>query len=241
MKALLGAERVIARDFERTDLFCACQPIEEVARTGHDSIRFGALKPVGLSDPRTGRRPWAAVQLRAENPMRTSYNLVGFQTNLTWPEQRRVFRMKATKVDGIYDADPVSHPDAKKFDTITYKDVLARGLKVMEGDDNPLLAPALGSVTRRGRASVEEVADDIGCTPDEAVSLLDTLCDWASIRQDQGPEGLSRKERDELPLVYETLRRDANLLTEYDRGHAGRRRAASRRRGHLLARLRGAL
>jgi len=89
----------------------------------------------------------------------------------------------------------------------------------MEGDDNPLLAPALGSVTRRGRASVEEVADDIGCTPDEAVSLLDTLCDWASIRQDQGPEGLSRKERDELPLVYETLRRDANLLTEYDRGH----------------------
>lgn len=93
MEALLGAERVIARDFERTDLFCACQPIEEVARTGHDSIRFGALKPVGLSDPRTGRRPWAAVQLRAENPMRTSYNLVGFQTNLTWPEQRRVFRM----------------------------------------------------------------------------------------------------------------------------------------------------
>jgi regulator of sigma E protease len=89
----------------------------------------------------------------------------------------------------------------------------------MEGDDDPLLAPALGSVMRRGRASAEEVADDIGCTPDEAVGLLDTLCDWASIRQDQGPAGLGGKERDELPLVYETLRRDANLLTEYDRGH----------------------
>ena len=93
MDALLSAERVIARDFEQRDLFCACQPVEEVGRTGHDSLRFGALKPVGLTDPRTGRRPWAAVQLRAENEARAAYNLVGFQTNLTWPEQRRVFRL----------------------------------------------------------------------------------------------------------------------------------------------------
>ena len=93
MDALLSAERVIARDFERADLFCACQPVEEVARTGRDSLRFGALKPVGLTDPRTGRRPWAAVQLRAETSSRAAYNMVGFQTNLTWPEQRRVFRM----------------------------------------------------------------------------------------------------------------------------------------------------
>lgn len=93
VRALLEAERVIARDFEQADLFCACQPIEEVARTGFDSLRFGALKPVGLTDPRTGRRPWAAVQLRAESEGRAAYNLVGFQTNLTWPEQRRVFRM----------------------------------------------------------------------------------------------------------------------------------------------------
>ena len=93
MDALLSAERVIARDFEQADLFCACQPVEEVARTGRDSLRFGALKPVGLTDPRTGRRPWAAVQLRAETSSRAAYNMVGFQTNLTWPEQRRVFRM----------------------------------------------------------------------------------------------------------------------------------------------------
>lgn len=93
MDALLSAERVIARDFEQADLFCACQPVEEVARTGRDSLRFGALKPVGLTDPRTGRRPWAAVQLRAETASRAAYNMVGFQTNLTWPEQRRVFRM----------------------------------------------------------------------------------------------------------------------------------------------------
>lgn len=90
---LVGAERVVLKDFERRDLFQACQPAEEVARTGHDAIRFGAMKPVGLTDPRTGRRPWAAVQLRAENAEGTAYNLVGFQTNLTFGEQRRVFRM----------------------------------------------------------------------------------------------------------------------------------------------------
>ena len=88
---LVDADRVLARDFEQSDLFCACQPVEEVARTGHDTLRHGALKPVGLIDPRTGRRPWAVVQLRAENSSQTAYNLVGFQTNLTWPEQRRVF------------------------------------------------------------------------------------------------------------------------------------------------------
>lgn len=90
---LLAAERIIAKDFESRDLFQACQPIEEIARAGRDAPRFGTLKPVGLTDPRTGRRPWAALQLRAEDACGQSYNLVGFQTNLTFPEQRRVFRM----------------------------------------------------------------------------------------------------------------------------------------------------
>lgn len=91
--ALLEADRVILKDFETKDLFSACQPIEEVARAGFDAPRFGALKPVGLTDPRTGERPWAVVQLRAENRDATAYNLVGFQTNLTFAEQRRVFSM----------------------------------------------------------------------------------------------------------------------------------------------------
>ncbi|WP_143412121.1 methylenetetrahydrofolate--tRNA-(uracil(54)-C(5))-methyltransferase (FADH(2)-oxidizing) TrmFO [Arabiibacter massiliensis] len=93
IEALVTAERVIRRDFETRELFQACQPIEEIARKGHDAPRFGTLKPVGLTDPRTGRRPWAALQLRAEDAHGESYNLVGFQTNLTFPEQRRVFRM----------------------------------------------------------------------------------------------------------------------------------------------------
>lgn len=90
---LVNARRVITKDFEQRELFQACQPVEEVARKGVDTLRFGALKPVGLVDPRTGRRPWAAVQLRAENADATAYNLVGFQTNLAWGEQERVFRM----------------------------------------------------------------------------------------------------------------------------------------------------
>lgn len=93
IEALTTADRVILKDFERRDLFQACQPAEEVARTGRDAIRFGAMKPVGLTDPRTGRRPWAAIQLRAENAEGTAYNMVGFQTNLTFTEQKRVFRM----------------------------------------------------------------------------------------------------------------------------------------------------
>ena len=93
IEALVAADRVIKRDFETRDLFQACQPIEEIARKGLDAPRFGTLKPVGLTDPRTGRRPWAALQLRAEDACGMSFNLVGFQTNLTFPEQRRVFRM----------------------------------------------------------------------------------------------------------------------------------------------------
>ena len=92
-RELVAAERVVLRDFESKDLFQACQPIEEIARKGFDAPRFGPLKPVGLTDPATGRRPWAALQLRAEDAHGESYNLVGFQTNLTFAEQKRVFRM----------------------------------------------------------------------------------------------------------------------------------------------------
>ena len=91
--ALVEARRVTAKDFERRELFAACQPAEEIARTGPDALRFGPLKPVGLTDPRTGQRPWAVVQLRPENRAKTAYNLVGFQTNLAFGEQERVFRL----------------------------------------------------------------------------------------------------------------------------------------------------
>lgn len=91
--ALIEARRVVLKDFETTDLFQGCQPVEEVARKGYKSLCFGIMKPVGLTDPRTGCRPFAVVQLRKENLSGSAYNLVGFQTNLTFSEQKRVFSL----------------------------------------------------------------------------------------------------------------------------------------------------
>ncbi len=92
-EALLAAERLAVKDFDRADLFDGCQPVEEIAAGGPQSLCFGPLRPVGLHDPRTGQRPHAVVQLRQENAAATLYGLVGFQTRLKWGEQKRVFRM----------------------------------------------------------------------------------------------------------------------------------------------------
>jgi methylenetetrahydrofolate--tRNA-(uracil-5-)-methyltransferase len=90
--AILGAEVLPLRDFEAGLFFEGCLPIEEMARRGLDTLRFGPMKPVGLRGP-DGRRPWAVVQLRQENLAKTQFNLVGFQSRMRWPEQERVFRM----------------------------------------------------------------------------------------------------------------------------------------------------
>lgn len=89
--AIIGADKVATRDFERFIAFEGCLPVEEMARRGRETLAFGPLRPTGLLDPRTGRRPYAVVQLRQENKDGTLYNLVGFQTKMTYPEQRRVF------------------------------------------------------------------------------------------------------------------------------------------------------
>jgi methylenetetrahydrofolate--tRNA-(uracil-5-)-methyltransferase len=91
--AIMAAEKVQPKEFEKTPYFEACIPIEVMAQRGRQTMQFGPLKPVGLADPRTGVRPYAVVQLRTENVHRTCYNLVGFQTKLTYPEQKRVFRL----------------------------------------------------------------------------------------------------------------------------------------------------
>ena len=90
---LIAAEKTKPHDFEREIFFEGCLPVEILAARGEDTMRFGNLKPVGLIDPRTGKIPYAVVQLRQDNREATLYNLVGFQTHLTWAEQKRVFRM----------------------------------------------------------------------------------------------------------------------------------------------------
>lgn len=94
-EALVNAEAVELHTFEKNEfkVYEGCMPVEVMAKRGADTLRYGPLKPVGLTDPRTGHRPWAVVQLRSENNQGTLYNLVGFQTNLKFPEQKRVFGM----------------------------------------------------------------------------------------------------------------------------------------------------
>jgi len=95
VEAVLTAEKIELRDFEREDehFFEGCLPIEQIASRGHDSLAFGPMRPVGLIDPRTGHRPYAVVQLRQDNLAGTLYNLVGFQTNIRWAEQKQVLRL----------------------------------------------------------------------------------------------------------------------------------------------------
>lgn len=91
--ALIEADTVAVRDFEDIKVFEGCMPVEVMANRGRDTLRFGPLKPIGLPDPETGRIPYAVVQLRPENKEKTAYNMVGFQTRLKWPEQKKVFTM----------------------------------------------------------------------------------------------------------------------------------------------------
>ena len=102
---LVNAEVVTLHDFEKREIFEGCMPIEVMAKRGIDTLRYGPLKPVGFDDPRTGKRPYAIVQLRQDNESGTLYNIVGFQTNLKFGEQKRVFSM----IPGLQNAEFVKY------------------------------------------------------------------------------------------------------------------------------------
>ena len=102
---LVNAEIVTLHDFEKKEIFEGCMPIEIMAKRGIDTLRFGPLKPVGFDDPRTGKRPYALVQLRQDDKQASIYNLVGFQTNLKFGEQKRVFSM----IPGLENAEFVKY------------------------------------------------------------------------------------------------------------------------------------
>ena len=102
---LVKAEIVTLHDFEKREIFEGCMPVEIMAKRGIDTLRFGPLKPVGFDDPRTGRRPYALVQLRQDNKQASIYNIVGFQTNLKFGEQKRVFQM----IPGLEEAEFIKY------------------------------------------------------------------------------------------------------------------------------------
>lgn len=99
--AVIAAEKVVPRDFEDIRYFEGCLPLEVMAERGEQTLSFGPMKPVGLTDPKTGQRPFAVVQLRQEDHAASAYNLVGFQTRMKWPDQKRVFRM----IPGLEEAE----------------------------------------------------------------------------------------------------------------------------------------
>ncbi len=130
--ALMSAELAEVHDFDKKQVFEGCLAVEILASRGRQTLAFGPLKPVGLVDPRTGRAPYANVQLRQENEQGTLYNLVGFQTRLKWPEQKRVFSM----IPGLEHADFVRYGVMHRNTYLNSPDVLGRNYQVK---DRPLL------------------------------------------------------------------------------------------------------
>ena len=129
---LISAQSAILHDFDHPlVVYEGCMPVEVLAKRGEDSIRFGSLKPVGLRDPRTGHRPWAVVQLRKENAEGTMYNLVGFQTNLKFSEQKRVFSM----IPGLENADFVRYGVMHRNTFINSPKLLNRDLSLKIADN----------------------------------------------------------------------------------------------------------
>src|SRR6202041_253496 len=125
--ALLAASSVPAHIQEDTvRYFEACLPIEEIARRGRDTLRFGPMKPMGLIDPRTGRRPWAVVQLRQEDARAGSYNLVGFQNHMRFGDQCRVLRM----IPGLQNAEFLRYGQVHRNTYINAPALLDRTLRL---------------------------------------------------------------------------------------------------------------
>jgi methylenetetrahydrofolate--tRNA-(uracil-5-)-methyltransferase len=126
--ALVSAEQVKEKEWEKLDYFEGCLPIEETARRGRDTLRFGPMKPVGLRDPRTGKTPWAVVQLRCENLRADSYNLVGFQNHLKYGEQARILRM----IPGLENAKFLRYGQIHRNTYIHAPSVLTETLQMRE-------------------------------------------------------------------------------------------------------------
>lgn len=151
---LIKAECVELKDFEKGKYFESCMPIEVMAKRGKDTIRFGPLKPVGLTDKRTGQKPYAVVQLRKENTSAETYNMVGFQTNLKFGEQKRVFGM----IPGLKDAEFLKYGVMHKNNYINFPSVcdMYSRLKV---DQNIFVAGQLSGV----EGYVESIMSGLYC------------------------------------------------------------------------------
>lgn len=128
---LVNAEIAHLHEFEKREIFEGCMPVEVMAKRGIDTLRYGPLKPVGFDDPRTGRRPYALVQLRQDNSTGTLYNMVGFQTNLKFGEQKRVFSM----IPGLKNAEFIKYGVMHRNTFINSSKVLKANMQMREKDN----------------------------------------------------------------------------------------------------------
>ena len=162
--ALINAESAVTHEFDKPiTVYEGCMPIEILAKRGEDSIRFGPLKPVGLIDPRTMHRPWAVVQLRKENAAGSMYNLVGFQTNLKFGEQKRVFSL----IPGLQNAEFVRYGVMHRNTFINSPKLLNRNLS-LKSDNRIFFAGQLSGV----EGYMESAASGIIAGINAANSLL---------------------------------------------------------------------
>ena len=189
---LVGAQTAVLRDFELEDpnFFEACLPVEVLGQRGDQALAFGPLKPVGLTDTRTGRRPYAVVQLRQDNHSATMYNLVGFQTNLTWGEQQRVFRL----IPGLAQAEFVRFGQMHRNTFINAPALLLPTMQLRERQDLFFAGQITGTEGYVGSVAsgfvaglnAARLADGLNVVSFPGTTMLGALCSYVS---NASPEG----------------------------------------------------
>lgn len=183
---LVKAKTVTLHDFEKSELFDGCMPIEEMAKRGSDTIRFGPLKPIGLRNPNTGEKAYAVVQLRKENIAGDCYNLVGFQTNLTYGEQKRVFSL----IPALEHAEFIRYGVMHRNTYINAPGVLEKTFRV-KGDRPLYIAGQLSGVEgyvesiMSGMIASQALACELDgkkYTVPSNVTIIGSLCEYVSTR-----------------------------------------------------------
>lgn len=184
---LVTAKTVTLHDFEKSELFDGCMPIEEMAKRGSDTIRFGPLKPVGLRNPKTGEKAYAVVQLRKENIQGDCYNLVGFQTNLTYGEQKRVFSLIPALNSAEFVRYGVMHRNTyinapnvldASFRVIGQKPLYIAGqLSGVEGYVESIMSGMIASL------SLAKELENKQLKPLPTTTIIGSLCEYISTRE----------------------------------------------------------
>lgn len=182
IEELTSAKRATLHDFEKKEIFEGCMPVEVMAARGKDTLRFGPLKPMGLTDPTTGRRPYACMQLRKEDADGIAYNLVGFQTNLTFPEQKRVFGIIPALKNAEYTRYGVMH----KNTFVNAPECLNKDLS-LKGYENTYLAGQITGVEGYvesaamgliAAANIERRLKGVPIVPPPTTTVIGSLLDY---------------------------------------------------------------